>query len=85
MTKQEKIIEAYGEYWKDFHQVGKSSALKHNGWIGSIIEHAPKGLELDFYKLAFRPKVKLILDGISGNYLYFFGRRIGKRFTFPRF
>lgn len=64
MTKEEKIKEAYCEHWEDLHPQAKKSALENNGWIGSIIEHAPKKIDLEFNKMTFRPKS---LQGIENN------------------
>ncbi len=64
MTKEEKIQEAYGDKWESINLAGKKCALKNDGWIGSIIDHAPKGIDLDFADYTFRPKS---LRGIKCN------------------
>lgn len=64
MTKQDKIKEAYGEYWDNFIPQAKECALKNDGWISSILEHAPKSLELEFENYQYRPKS---LQGIENN------------------
>lgn len=64
MTKQEKIQEAYGIYWDTFSSNSKECAIKNNGWISSILDHAPKDLELDFANGTYRPKS---LQGIDNN------------------
>ena len=65
MTKQEKIREAYPiDYWNKINNTAKNCAYKNNGWIGSILEHAPEGIDLDFDGYAFRPKS---LHGIENN------------------
>ena len=63
-NKQKAIREAYGEYWELFNSSAKDCAFNNNGWISAILEHAPKDLEIDFYKSAFRPKT---LQGIETN------------------
>jgi hypothetical protein len=66
MTKEEKIIEAYGESWDKLHPAARACALKNNGWIGSIISHPPIDVKLTlvFQGLTFRPKS---LEGIETN------------------
>jgi hypothetical protein len=65
MTKEEKIKEAYGEFWENFHPAAKKCALNKNGWITSIMEHAPQGLDLEFDGImTFRPKS---LQGLEEN------------------
>ena len=63
-NKQKAIREAYGKYWELFNSSAKDCAFNNNGWISAILEHAPKDLEIDFYKSAFRPKT---LQGIETN------------------
>lgn len=62
--KQEAIRLAYGEYWGNLIEQAKQCALKNDGWISSILQHAPKELELDFGNYQYRPKS---LSGIEDN------------------
>ena len=64
MTKEEKIKEAYGEHWEGFNLTAKRCALSHFGFIGNILEHPPKNIELEHKMGAFRPKS---LEGIEYN------------------
>lgn len=64
MTKEEKIQEAYGDCWEYLHVAARKCALKNNGWISQIIEHAPDELDLEFENMAYRPKS---LQGIENN------------------
>lgn len=67
MTKEEKIVDAYGEHWEGLHPAGKECALKNDGWVGSIIELAPKGLDLEFDDYSsFRPKSLLGIENNNG-------------------
>lgn len=66
MTKEEKIKEAYGEHWQSFNLSAKKCALNNNGWIGQLLEHAPKGIELDIYKMTFRPKILDVIEHNNG-------------------
>lgn len=66
MTKEEKIKEAYCEHWEDLHPQAKKSALENNGWIASIIEHAPKKIDLEFNKMTFRPKSLQRIENNNG-------------------
>lgn len=64
MTKEEKIILSYGNYWDEFNDSSKNCALNNNGWISSILDHAPDNLDLDFKHYCYRPKE---LNGIEDN------------------
>jgi len=65
-TKEQKIKEAYGEHWENFNDSAKQCALKHDGFISSILEHRLTDIETEYSdsKRAWRPKS---LSGIENN------------------
>lgn len=66
MTKEEFIVQEYGEHWEGFNDTTKQCALKHNGWISLLLEHRLQDIETEYsdeYK-AWRPKS---LNGIEDN------------------
>lgn len=69
MTKEEKIQEAYGEYWEQLNPLTKGRALSNNGWLhydditdnrGTLINCIDMEGDIDYY----RPKS---LQGIEDN------------------
>lgn len=67
MSEKEKyIIEQFGDLWETFNQTSKNCALKHDGWISTILEHMPNQVDYDFSteKCAWRPKS---LVGVEDN------------------
>lgn len=64
MTKEERIQEAYGEYWNELNNQSKECAFKNEGWVASILNNPPTDIDIDFESFSYRPKS---LQGIEDN------------------
>lgn len=72
MSEKEKyIIKQFGDLWETLNQTSKKCALKHDGWISTILDHIPNQLEYDFSteKCAWRPKSLVGVEDNNGWHL----------------
>jgi len=74
MRKQDKIQEAYGEYWDKLHHTNKIQGFENDGWCDfynfcfnyNIVDHKPllKTFDINIEDCLIRPKS---LQGIENN------------------
>lgn len=50
------IKQAFGENWSNLNSSAQQCALKNNGWVASILDHASPDCDFDFETNAWRPK-----------------------------